>query len=451
MKQFEPLLFTLKVLPHGPGKKLLFLNNYQLEMFNLAPGQFLTLQVGITESLVEVETAPRMISPSPFVLYISRTVFNDFPYYQGEPLKPVILSDRKLVLGPAVGFTVSRSSWKNMDKCDAIKKRALLALKKGILFYCFRLSRVDWNNNLVEAYCLNPGSGQWVKKTLPVPQVIYDRGVKPGPKTVKGFSKRGIVQNIQWINSTRTFGKWETFLALKSFRETAGYFPETALLTLSKLAEFLKKYDCCFVKSNYGRGGRKVFRIEKREKYYLCKKGGSVIKSWKFTKLEKACSFLRKKLGRNLVLQQGILLARVGDSPFDMRILVQKDTDNNWAISALNFRIARPGAVVTNFAAGSRDVLVTPGENLIHAGLSWDTLQHFCLQTVKSMECYFGSLGEIGLDAALDKDKRLWLLEANSRPSSIAYRNASVKAGSQIFGLPLDYACYLVKQHHKHL
>ncbi|PKM83910.1 MAG: hypothetical protein CVU88_00640, partial [Firmicutes bacterium HGW-Firmicutes-13] len=338
MKEIELWLFTLEMLPHGSSNKQLFLNNHQLEMFSLTPGQNLILQVGVTESLVKV--AAQMTHSSPAVLYISRAVFDDFPYYQGEPLRLVILSNRKLVLGPAVGLTVSRYSWKNIDKSDSIKKRALLALKKGILFYCFRLNRVNWKNNLVEAYCLNPCNHQWVKKTLPVPQVIYDRGVKPGIKTVKGYSNRGKVHNIQWINTTRTFGKWETFQALRSVGITAEYFPETTLFTLSKLTEFLGKYKYCFIKSNYGRGGRQVFRVEKAGKYYLCKTGGSVIKGWEFTDLEKVCAFLHKNLGENPILQQGIILARIGDSPFDMRILVQKNAGSDWIISAVNFRIA---------------------------------------------------------------------------------------------------------------
>ncbi len=448
MKQIELLLFTLAVLPHGSKHKI-FLNNDQLKMFGLTPGQNLTLQVGVSETQVKV--AKQKIHSSPTSLYISREVFDDFPYYQGEPLRPVILSNRKFVLGPSIGLTVSRYSWKNIDKSNAIKKRALLALKKGVLFYCFCLNKVDWKNNLVEAYCLNPCNYQWVKKTLPVPQVIHDRGTKPGPKTVRVYSSRGNVQNIQWINTTRTFGKWETIQALRSVNKTTEYFPKTALLTLSKLTKFLKKYKYCFIKSNYGRGGRQVFRIEKRAKYYLCKTGGSVVKSWKFTDLKKVCTFFHKTPGKNLILQQGIILARIGDSPFDMRILVQKNANCNWTISALNFRIARPGAIVTNFAAGSSDVFISPGEDLIHPGLSWNTLEHFVLEAVNAMETYFGSLGEIGLDVGLDRNGKLWLFEANSRPSSIAYKKASIEARNQIFGLPLEYASSLVRQFNNNL
>jgi hypothetical protein len=437
-------LFTLKELKQESHKKQLFLNDYQLKMLNLTPGKTLALKVGVTEFTVEVEK--QMTHSSQTVLYLSSAAYSELPFYQGESLRLVFLSSSKLFLGPSLGLTVPKDIGKYINKISAFKKRAVLALEKGMFLYCFHLDSVDWKNNLVNAYCFNPTSSMWQKKTMPVPQVIDDRGSYPGPKTVEGYPHQGKNHTIQWINTTRTFGKWETYQALTFFKETTKYLPVTTLLTLSTLEQFLKKYKYSFIKHNYGRNGLKVLRIEKAEKHYLCKTGGSVVKSWRFAKLAQLFSFLCETLGKNLILQQGIFLAQIGDSPFDMRILVQKNSNSEWTISALNFRIAKPGAIVTNFAAGAKDVFLSPGEELLHAGLSWESLKYFTLQTVYAMETFFGSLGEIGLDVGLDRDGKLWLIEANSRPSSIAYRKATTEASNQIFGLPLEYASSLVRR-----
>ncbi|ABR49574.1 hypothetical protein Amet_3446 [Alkaliphilus metalliredigens QYMF] len=436
-------LFTLGVLNQESYKTLLFLNNIQLKNLKFTPGENLILRVGMTE--LQVEVATQYINPSMNMLYLSSNVLKDLYYYQGEPLKAIFISKNKFVLGPSLGLTISHYTWKNIDKSHAVKKRALLALEKGILFYCFILNRVNWETNLVKAYCLDPTNNEWVKKRIPLPQVIHDRGSYPGPETVESFNHKGKAHNIQWINTTRTFGKWETFQALSLFRKTSQYLPETALLTSSKLMSFLEKYKHCFIKNNYGRGGRQVVRIEKGEGFYICKTGGSEVKSWEFTDMQKLHSFLHINYGANLVLQQGIFLAKIHHCPFDMRILVQKKPDRRWVVSGLNFRIAKPEAIVTNFSAGARDLFVSPGEELFHAALSWDMLESFSLKTVYAMEKSFGSLGEVGLDVALDRDGKLWLLEANSRPSSIAYREASPEACEQIYGLPLEYASSLVK------
>lgn len=358
------------------------------------------------------------------------------------------MSQKQFEYTPSYGLIVSNKTWKNIHKSKAIKKRALLAHKKGINFYCFPLDYVNWNNNQVEAYYLDPVNDLWIKKTVPVPLVIHDRGSIPGPDTIKSFSKKGSVRNLLWINTTRTFGKWETYKALSSNKITMNCIPETAFLTFPMMTRFLKKYRYCYIKSNYGRRGRGVFRIERNNNEYLCKTGGNSIKSWHFNNSKKLYAFLVKTLGKMSIIQQGISLAEINSSPFDMRILVQKNINNKWVISGLNFRIARPGAIVTNFAAGASDIFIAPGQKIPYT-ITWYELENFALNIVKSMEKYFGRLGEIGLDVGIDKKGKLWLIEANSRPSSIAYREAPEDACNQIFGLPLDYSYYLLS-HYTH-
>lgn len=439
----KPELYTIEVFKQGSKGKILFLNGYQQKMLDIIPGKNLTLQIGVTK--VPVETAPLNIHFSPNIIYISSEAFDYFPFYQGESLRLVNYSKGHLFLGPALGLTVSPYTWKNIDKSESLKKRAYLALEKGMLFYCFLLEKVDWEKGCVEAYYYNPQTEKWLKDTVPLPQIIYDRGSYPRPETVDGFSQKGNVKNIIWINSTRTFGKWETFQALISNKKTYLHTPDSALFSLEKLKEFIYKYRHVFVKNNYGRCGRKVYRLEQDGDHFLCQWGGNKAKSKDFTDLEKVVSFLEKKLGKYSIIQQGIPLASIGISPFDMRILVQKNIHSQWILSAVNFRIAAPKAIVTNFSAGARDVFTAPGDDLLHPDLSWGGLEKFSLEIVSALEASFGRLGEIGLDVALDDKGKLWLLEANSRPSSIAYRNAPPTASSQIFGLPLDYAYRLLK------
>ncbi|MBS4022848.1 MAG: YheC/YheD family protein [Dethiobacter sp.] len=437
-------LYTLKVLPEKTSEKHIYLSDYQLCKFGFTLEQNLILQVGYNQLAVEV--AQYNINSDLSTLYLSDTAFIDLTYYQGEALSLILVSNNKLVLGATLGLTISKNAFIKIDKSAIIKKRALLALEKGIFLYSFNLKTVDWEKNLVIAYCLNPINKEWVKKTIPVPQIIYDRASFPGPKTIIGYKQRGKVKNILWVNSTRTFGKWETFQALKSIETTKNYVPETTLLTLSNLTKLLKKYEYCFIKGNYGRNGSQVFRAEKRKNYYLLKSGGDVVKTHKFLSLDQLYTYIRKGLGKETILQQGIYLANIGNCPFDMRILVQKNILNEWIISALNFRIAKPGAIVTNFAAGARDAFLAPGENLLHPNLSWEKIKDITFKVVNAMEVSFGILGEIGLDVALDNNNKLWLLEANSRPSGVAYREAPAEACKQIFGLPLDYSKYLTKR-----
>ena len=272
-----------------------------------------------------------------------------------------------------------------------------------------------------------------------------DRGSYPSVNTTHGFCRREQVNSILWTNATRTYAKWETFSALCFFRDTAGLMPATNRFSQSVLEEYLLRYGCCYVKANFGRNGRKVFRVESHDSSYLCKSGGTDVKTIQFSDIENLFAYLRTSLGDDIIVQQEVKLAEIKNSPFDMRVLLQKN-NNYWQISAVNFRIAKPGAVVTNYAAGASDIMFLPQEKLPHKLVTWEALEKFCLRVVFALEASFGCLAEVGIDAALDQNGILWLLEANSRPSSVAYRMADSKACSMIFGLPLDYAASLVNR-----
>ncbi|MGF7185239.1 glutathione synthase/RimK-type ligase-like ATP-grasp enzyme [Desulfitispora alkaliphila] len=436
-------LYTLNIYIKGSEKKQLILNKYQMDVFAFDLGQRITLRVGFDELNVEVvEVSDDSQNNN---LYLSKSAFSDLTHYHGGPLWLAFLSKDKVILGPTLGLTVYKRTLKRIGEVQRIEKQAKLALEKGILLYCFSLRSVDWASNRVYAHYLCPRKNKWKSKQIPVPQVIYDRGSNPSSKNVEGYINRGKVDNIQWINTTRTFNKWDTYQAIKKFEETAEFMPNTELLTLTNLKKFMRKYETCYIKHNYSYFGRKVFRIETSGRWYLLKTGGSVIKSWKFTSLKALYSFLHKNIGRDLIIQQQIYLAKRGEAPFDMRILVQKNSIGKWTVSGVNFRIAKPGAIVTNFAAGSKDIFIRPGDSLIHPKLSWENLEEFTFKAAHAMENHMGSLGEIGFDVALDREGKLWVIEANSRPNYAAYREAPEDVYKQILGLPLDYAKYLVK------
>ncbi|KAB3537311.1 YheC/YheD family protein [Alkaliphilus pronyensis] len=416
-------LYKLKAFKGSNQKRKLYLNIFQLELLGLKASSKIIIQVASEKWRVEIIQEPSNQSNN--TLLVSKDILKEMPYYQGEALRLVKNTSKGIVLGPSIGLTISNKSWKSIHASESIKKRAKFALEKGILFSCFSLKSVDWSNNRVEAYCLSPLDYKRMKRVIPVPQIIHDRGSLPKAKGPKGYRSRGKVKNIAWINSTLTFGKWETYKALCISNETSIYLPETALFSTCKLGEYLQKYKYCYIKHNIGRRGKRVYRVEKREDCYLCKTGGSEVKIWRFNSLTEISRFLKTAVGDDLILQQGILLAEIEDSPFDMRVLVQKNGNNMWVITGVNYRIAKPGAIITNFAAGARDIFSEVGEALPHEDLNWSILSNMCLAIVNKMESSFGALGEVGLDIALDKKGKLWLIEANSRPSSIAYRNAS--------------------------
>lgn len=438
-------LYNIKTYPHCSSlHKALFLNQLQIALFDFSIDQTITLEIGVNRFLVSIQLQNFDISTS--TIYCSKSMLDDLPYEINHSLNLIFVSNSRLVLGSVFGLAISKKSWENIENQPSIQKKALLAQTKGIIFCCLYLPAINLSNYLVPAYFFNSSISKWVVKEVPLPHIVHYRGRYPNAsihKISKNLEKK---THFQWLNSVMAFGKWETYQAMQSYNGTAHYMPYTLLFNRINLEHMLKEYNFCYIKNNRGRCGKGIFRIEHRCENYICKTGGSEINTWHFSTFQALSTFLEEIFAKKSIIQQEISLETIDNCPFDMRVLMQKDEYAKWTLSALNFRIANTGAIVTNFSAGARDAMIIPKQPLLHPNISWETITHFATHSVAALESYFGPLGEIGLDIALDKNGRLWLIEANSRPSTIAYRNASTEVMNKILGLPLDYSVTLMKK-----
>jgi len=440
--------YLLKGLLDGSAERFIYLNDQQLKAFKIYPGNRLFLQVGPSRFSVEVKK--QTLDSTSTTIYLSDKAFKDLTHYHGEFLCLVLASTTDMVLGPMVGMSVSDKTIELISEIYEMQKLSQLALEKGIFFYCFCLDRIDWENEKVEAFYFNPQSNAWESKPLPFPQVLYDMATYPFDIEKRKIAKEANrllrqIPDLQPINSVRYFGKWETYKAVTFFENAKTCIPFTEQLTPLTLKKFLSLNKPCFVKSNFGSYGKEVFRVEKEGNQFSCSTGGEKVEKWSFYNVVSVYSFLKKVLGDNCIIQEAVTLNKINDRIFDMRVLAQKNLNGKWVISTINCRIASEGAIVTNYAAGSREVIVAPEYELPHPLLSWKKIRDLSYDMLLTLEATFGTLGEVGLDVALDEDGKLWLLEANSKPNTIGYNEVtSEEALSQVHGLPLDYAKHMI-------
>ncbi|AFL99415.1 hypothetical protein Desde_0982 [Desulfitobacterium dehalogenans ATCC 51507] len=437
-------------LIQNPSPRILFLNPQQIHGFKFKSGQRILLQVGC--SSVEVEIKVQKMDLNPNAMFLSDKALADLPYYHGENISLISVSDRQLILQPTVGMTLSREPSAFYDESYEMQKSPLLALEKGIFFYYFCLDQIDWDKKLVLAYYLDPLKKDWNQKYLPFPQVLYDMATFPLDLDklldAKESNRRlRADHDLQVINTARYFDKWLTCEAVSFFKETREYIPETTLLSLTDLEKFLNKFEFIFVKSNYGSYGSQVLRVERQEDHYLCRTGGSRLDEWRFNRITDLYEFLEDQLGTYAILQNGIRLAKINQRIFDMRVLCQKNSVGQWTITAVNYRIAPLGGIVTNYSAGADEVLVVPESVMPYPSLSWGQLTKFTKKVLFALESSFGLMGEIGLDVGLDVYGKLWLIEANSKPDTHGYQELTTEeVCSQVYGYPLDYAKFLIRQ-----
>lgn len=450
-------LYVFRSAPQGwalytqeQSPKVLFLNPSQKHAFMFKSGQKILLQVGL--SSVEVEIRIQRMDSNVNTMFLSEEALADLPYYHGQKISLISVSDRQLVLQPTVGMTISHEPHPFYSENYEMQRSALLALEKGVFLYFFCLDKIDWNRELVLAYYLNPLKKDWNKEYLPFPQVLYDRATFPTNTLKRLEAKENDTRlrddhELQVINTARYIDKWQTCKALSFFEETKGFIPETSLLSLENLEYFLDNFEFSFVKSNYDSHRSEVLRVERQASLYMCRTGGAQLKEWSFKHTKDLYQFLVERLGTYTILQKGISWAKINQRIFDMHVLCQKNCIGQWNITALNFRIAPFGGIVTNCSAGAEEILVAPEGVMPYSCLSWDDLTRFAKKVLFALESSFGLMGEIGLDLGLDIQGNFWLIEANSMPDTHGYRQLTKEeVCSRVYGLPFDYAKFLVRR-----
>lgn len=308
---------------------------------------------------------------------------------------------------------------------------------------------IDWDQKSVRAWSL--GSGGWMRVTIPLPDVVYDRVQSRRldllPRTREAKERLQAHPEIKVFN-TGFLDKWDTHQSLDS-EETQRFLPETKLLsTRQDILDFARRYRTVYVKPAGGSLGQGIYVIQRRRRRYRVIHYGSKrvrhIRNLRSPSIVwRRLQRLRKK--RRYVVQQGIQFARYRGRRFDLRLLAQKTGDNAWEISAIYARVAPPGSLRANLDAGGK--AVRGSRVLRHIfGRGGNRVMRRVLKTgidvAEAIErTSEGTIGELGIDIGVDRLGRAWVIEANSKP--LRQMEGPRKRLARTLRRPLQYASRL--------
>ncbi|NLB18320.1 MAG: hypothetical protein GX825_06245, partial [Syntrophomonadaceae bacterium] len=188
--------------------------------------------------------------------------------------------------------------------------------------------------------------------------------------------------------------------------------------------------------------------VRKVKGVYLCQ--GSKDKGEKkyveFNKLYRKIYNLSKH--KKLLVQQGITSpSRTGK--FDVRVMVQKESDNSWQITGLAGRIGAKGRITTNLHTGGQSAHLE--QLLSRCGFAHEkvvdiiaTIKELALNIANSIEKHVKPIGEIGMDFIIDEYGGIWFLEVNSKPGRRAFSSIESNGENRMTIIrPMRYAQYL--------
>ncbi|TVY09488.1 YheC/YheD family protein [Paenibacillus cremeus] len=216
----------------------------------------------------------------------------------------------------------------------------------------------------------------------------------------------------------RISSKLKKHVVLLRDRQLSDYVPSTLRLTRGSFRSMLNRYGMVYIKPVTGSLGIGVMRVEKKGRTYRYKSGLRTRAFRSFTRMYRSVepSIRRKRY----LVQKGIHVLKYQGRPFDFRVVMQKNPNRQWEWTGTAARVAHPGKVVTN---GSQGGTIYPAQRLLRslAGKrKASTLMHHMTRlgrlTARQFGQAFPAMNELGLDIAIDRRFKPWILEVNTSP-----------------------------------
>ncbi|SMF76522.1 YheC/D like ATP-grasp [Paenibacillus uliginis N3/975] len=429
------LTFSNVHFSHQP-EKVVFMSGSLMRSLGLTSRRQIQLRLGrnaISASLKPIERSGKH-------LYLSSGIRNSVHVPRSGPAYVHMPKDGEIQIGPVVGVLSDGPSSPSspFGARTAYIKQLLREGNKKMYVYAFAPGDINWQRETVYAYLLS-ANGQFVRKTVPLPDVVYNR--LPSRRTdfspfTNQLRDRFMKRNISFFNWA-FFNKADIYNQLENDVQAGRYVPETySNPSPERIKDMLERHRFVYYKPSAGSLGNGIYRLTYQPKKgyfarYRSTGGNTLLKFPTFTSLMRLLQSRHGSGLRNYVIQQGIRLIEIDGCPIDFRFHMHKDGRNRWSTVGIGAKKAGRGSVTTHIKNGGQ--LMTPEQAL---GRTFGSKSREVLERAKQTAVTLAEaienhhshvLAEIGFDIGIDEDEKIWMFEANSKPGRSIFSHPSLR------------------------
>lgn len=326
----------------------------------------------------------------------------------------------------------------------------------GVQIFVITVQELSVSKRFVNGYFYDFIKRKWFTQTAPLPRVIYNRipfREDEWQPEVKRTIRACLRSPHVHLYNPFFFNKWDLFSWLRRSSKTRGFIPKTRRWSKKlKLKPILSRHGLLYLKPEKGKAGRGIMKLQYEQKkgapYVLTiqdERNSSIHKFSNLAALRKKCKEQMDQ--EEYIVQQGIVLAKYKNRPFDLRVLVQKNLRGHWTLTGIGARVAGASSITTHVPRGGS---IDDPEKLLSFAFGRERtprmmskIRRSVLSIAKQIErASRQPVGEMSMDLGLDANARLWFFEANSKPMKFDEPDIRKKSLQRL----IEYGLYLHTQ-----
>lgn len=311
-----------------------------------------------------------------------------------------------------IGMLHYRNHPNNVSKSYAC---AAVAKLEGHEFFYFSPGKVNLEKKFITGWVYE--SGEWIRKEMPFPDVIYNAA---GPKTEK---QRNVYRTLKQMIPFTSFSvgtKMKEYKKINNGKDFAEFLiPYKKIKTFTTIIKFINIHHKVVIKPFSGSKGRNVFFLEKKEDSYTLYNGIKEVA----VDIQDLKAFYEKNIkSKKFLIQRYILCKTKSGFSYDFRMHMQKGENGKWNINRIYPRISGGDKPINNISSGGFRGDLEPFLNNEFSDESENVikyLEQFAMMFTPHFESLYNKkFDELGLDVCLDENFKLWIFEVNWRPGS---------------------------------